>query len=97
MTSSPSSKTSSSNATPLGSFEVQAASMPRTTVIVERSLLPLADVEGAALGKHRVGIGFPRLGRSDAPLLTSSYVAMMSHRLDERDARPRDLRFENGN
>ena len=38
-----------------------------------------------------------KLGLADAPLLTSSYVAMMSHRLDERDARPRDLRFENGN
>ncbi len=35
-----------------------------------------------------------KLGLSQAPLLTSSYVGMLSHRLDDRDPRPRDVRFE---
>lgn len=34
-----------------------------------------------------------KLGLGEAPLLTSSYVSMLSHRLDDRDARPRDVRF----
>ena len=34
-----------------------------------------------------------KLGLEEAPLLTSSYVGMLSHRLDDRDAHPRDVRF----
>jgi adenylate cyclase class IV len=35
-----------------------------------------------------------KLALEEAPLLTSSYVAMLSHRLNDRDAHPRDVRFE---
>lgn len=34
-----------------------------------------------------------KLGLDEAPLLTSSYVAMLSHRLSHRDAHPREVRF----
>ena len=34
-----------------------------------------------------------KLGLEEAPLLTSSYVGMLSHRLDDRDPHPRDVRF----
>ena len=34
-----------------------------------------------------------KMGLSEAPLITASYVAMLSHRLDDRDPRPRDIRF----
>ena len=36
-----------------------------------------------------------KLGLSQTPLLTSSYVGMLSHRLNDRDPHPRNVRFEN--
>lgn len=50
------------------------------------------EIEGP--GEQAVMALREKLGLAEAPLLTSSYVAMLSHQLNDRDPRPRDVRFQ---
>lgn len=67
----------------LDGCEVALDELPRLGKFVE--------IEGP--GELEVMAVRQKLGLEEAPLLTSSYVAMLSHRLHDRDPHPRDIRF----
>lgn len=68
----------------LDGCEVALDEMPRLGTFVE--------IEGPS--EAAVMAVREKLGLGEVPLLTSSYVGMLSHRLNDRDPRPRDVRFD---